>query len=206
MLRIWGRTNSVNVQKVLWCADELGLNYERVDAGGAFGKVQEAAYLAKNPNALVPTIEDDGFVLWESNTIVRYLSAKHGLGTLCPRELAARADVERWMDWQLSVPQKDMTTVFWGLVRTPPEKRDPAAIAQAAKSLNGLWARLDGHLKGRAFVGGNTFTMGDIPVGCLAFRWLNLPIERDRLPNLEAWYERLTTRPAYRKNVMPPMT
>ena len=206
MLKIWGRANSINVQKVLWCADELGLHYERYDVGGAFGKNNEPAYLAMNPNGLVPTIEDNDFVLWESNTIVRYLSAKHAHGSLCPRDLAARADVERWMDWQLTVPQKDMTTIFWGLVRTPPEKRDPTAIAQAAKSANGLWARLDRHLEGRAFVGGSAFTMGDIPAGALVFRWLNLPVERAELPHLRAWYERLTTRPAYRKNVMPPMT
>jgi glutathione S-transferase len=206
MLKIWGRANSINVQKVLWCADELGLTYERVDVGGAFGKNQEPAYLALNPNGLVPTIEDDGFVLWESNSIVRYLAAKHALGTLCPREPAARADVERWMDWQLTTLGKDMTTVFWGLVRTPPEKRDLAAIESARKSLNGLWARLEGHLAKRAYVGGSAFTMGDIPVGCLAFRWFNLPLERNDLPHLEAWYDRLTTRPAYRKNVMPPMT
>ncbi|HMK67475.1 MAG TPA: glutathione S-transferase, partial [Stellaceae bacterium] len=192
--------------KVLWCADELGLHYERYDVGGAFGRNNEPAYLAMNPNGLVPTIEDDDFVLWESNTIVRYLSAKHALGSLCPRDLVARADVDRWMDWQLTVPQKDMTTIFWGLVRTPPEKRDPAAIAQAAKSLNGLWARLDRHLEHRPFVGGSAFSMGDIPAGALVFRWLNLPVERTELPHLRAWYDRLTTRPAYRKNVMPPMT
>src|SRR5581483_3946043 len=178
-----------------WCADELGLAYERVDVGGAFGGNDKPEYLAKNPNGLVPVLEEaDGFVLWESNTIVRYLAARHGSGTLAPADLRARADVERWMDWQLSTIQRDMTTIFWGLVRTPAEKRDMAAIAAAAKSLCGLWARLDAHLKGRAFVGGSAFTMGDIPVGCMAYRWLNLPVERVPLPNLEAWYKRLGER------------
>jgi len=204
-MKIWGRANSINVQKVLWCADELGLAYERVDIGGAFGGNDQPAYRAKNPNGLVPTIEeDDGFILWESNTIVRYLSAKHG--KLSPGDPRARADAERWMDWQLTTIARDMATVFWGLVRTPPDKRDPAAIEAAAKSLNGLWGRLDAHLKGCAFVGGNAFTMGDIPVGCLAYRWLNLPISRVSLPNLEAWYGRLGERAPYRKNVMVPMT
>jgi len=189
---------------VLWCADELGLAYERVDVGGQFGGNQEADYLAKNPNGLVPTIEDDGFVLWESNAIVRYLSAKHG--GLSPGDLQARADVDRWMDWQLTTVQRDMTTVFWGLVRTAPEKRDRAQIAAAATSLCSLWARLDGHLAERGFVGGSAFTMGDIPAGCLVYRWLNLPIERVPLPHLEAWYARLGARLPYRKNVMVTMT
>jgi glutathione S-transferase len=204
-MKIWGRANSINVQKVLWCADELGLAYERIDIGGSFGGNDQAAYRAKNPNGLVPTLEeDDGFVLWESNTIVRYLSAKYG--KLSPSDPRARADAERWMDWQLTTIARDMTTVFWGLVRTPPEKRDTAAISAAAKSLCGLWGRLDAGLQGKSFVGGNAFTMGDIPVGCLAYRWLNLPVERVALPNLEAWYKRLGERAPYRKNVMVPMT
>jgi glutathione S-transferase len=205
MPKIWGRANSINVQKVLWCADELGLAYERIDIGGSFGGNDKAAYLAKNPNGLVPTLEeDDGFILWESNTIVRYLSAKHG--KLCPGDARARALAERWMDWQLTTVSRDMATVFWGLVRTPPEKRDATAIAAAAKALNGLWARLDQHLAANAYVGGKDFTMGDIPVGCMAYRWLNLPIERVPLPHLEAWYRRLGNREPYRKNVMLPMT
>ena len=205
-MKIWGRNNSINVQKVLWCADELGLEYERVDVGGAFGGTREAAYLKMNPNALVPTVEVDGLVLWESNTITRYLAAKHGKGKLCPADLGKRAEVERWMDWQLSALHKDMATVFWGLIRTPAEKRDPAAIAAAAKSLSELWARLERNLEGKAFVGGSEFTMGDIPIGCMAYRWYNLPIERAELPAVRAWYERLTTRAPYRKNVMIPMT
>ena len=205
MLKIWGRTNSINVQKVLWCADELGLAYDRIDIGGAFGGNDQPAYRAKNPNGLVPTLEeDDGFTLWESNTIVRYLAAKHG--KLSPGDLRTRADAERWMDWQLTTISRDMATVFWGLVRTPPEKRDMAAIAAAAKTLSGLWARLDQHLKGRRFVAGDQLTMGDIPVGCFVYRWLNLPIERVPLPNLEAWYARLGERQPYRKHVMLPMT
>src|ERR1700722_20285134 len=128
MLKIWGRNTSSNVQKAMFAVGELGLAHERIDIGGAFGKNREPAYLAMNPNGLVPTLEEDGFVLWESNAIIRYLAASHGVGSLCPSNPAARADVERWMDWQVTTIQQGMTTAFWGLVRTPPDKRDLAAI------------------------------------------------------------------------------
>ena len=133
MLKIWGRANSLNVQKVLWCCDELGIPYTRTDLGGPFGGNRDPAYLRMNPNAVVPTVEDDGLVLWESNSIVRYLAAKHGMGTLCPRDLGERASVERWMDWQLSTVHGGMTTIFMNLVRTPPEKRDMAAVEAARR-------------------------------------------------------------------------
>jgi len=206
MLKIWGRANSINVMKVLWTADELGLQYDRVDIGGAFGGNDKPEYRRLNPNGLVPTIEDAGFVLWESNTIVRYLAAKHALGTLCPATLQARADVERWMDWMLTSIHPRMTPMFWGLIRTAPEKRDMAAIERERAAAAELWGRLDAHLKGRQFVGGEQLTMGDIPVGAMVHRWFNLPIERPALPSLRAWYDRLTTRPAYKKNIMIPMT
>lgn len=121
MLKIWGRANSINVQKVLWCCDELSLEYERIDAGGPFGRTQNPDYLAMNPNGLIPTISDDGFTLWESNAIVRYLAAKHGVGGLCPEDLRERADADRWMDWQLGTLWVALRPVFIGLVRTPPK-------------------------------------------------------------------------------------
>jgi glutathione S-transferase len=204
MLKIWGRANSINVQKVLWAANEIGIAYERVDIGGPFGGDREPAYLALNPNGLIPTIEDDGFALWESNSIVRYLAASRN-SPLWPQDPKARAEAERWMDWQLtSLP--GMTVLFWGLVRTPPEKRDPAAIEAARVQTAASWAIVDRHLAGRPFLAGDSFTMGDIPVGAMAYRWLNLPIERPALPNLQAWYQRLAARPPYRTHVMPPMT
>ena len=206
MLKIWGRANSLNVQKVLWCCDELGVPYARTDLGGAFGGNREPAYLRMNPNAVVPTVEDEGLILWESNSIVRYLAAKHGMGTLCPRDWGARADVERWMDWQLSTVHGGMTTIFMNLVRTPPEKRDLKAVEAARQSMCEIWSRLDRTLAGRNFVGGAALTMGDIPVGCFVYRWFNLPIERNDLPHLKAWYDRLTERPAYRKHVMITMS
>jgi glutathione S-transferase len=206
MLKIWGRANSVNVQKVLWCCDELGLGYERVDVGGAFGGNREPDYLRMNPNALVPTVADEGLVLWESNTVVRYLAAKHGMGSLCPHEWGARALVERWMDWQLSTVHGPMATIFIGLIRTPAEKRDMKAIEAARQAMGEIWSRLDRHLADRAFIGGDTLTMGDIPAGCFVYRWFNLAIERNPLPHLRAWYDRLTARPAYRQHVMITMT
>ncbi len=204
MLKIWGRANSINVQKVLWVADEIGIPYTRVDIGGPFGGNREPAYLALNPNGLVPTIEDDGVVLWESNSIARYLAASRN-SPLVPADPKLRAEAERWMDWQLT-SLGGMTPIFWGLIRTPAEKRDPAAIEAARVQVAGAWAILDAHLKGRDFVAGPALTVGDIPVGCMAYRWFNLAIDRPDLPHLRAWYDRLTTRPAYRKHVMPPMT
>lgn len=203
MLKIWGRNTSSNVQKVLWCADELGLAFERVDIGGPFGGNKEPAYLALNPNGLVPTIEDDGVVLWESNTILRYFATKHG--KLAPSAFAARAQIEKWMDWQLSVLNGTMVPLFLGYIRTPPEKRDAAALEASRQAAINAWGILDRHLKGRAFVGGDALTIGDIPVGIWIYRWFNLPFERPDLPELRAWYDRLMARPGYKKHVALPM-
>jgi glutathione S-transferase len=205
MLKIWGRTNSVNVKKALWAAEELGLKYERVDAGMQFGVTKTPEYLKMNPNSLVPTIEDDGFVLWESHTIVRYLAAKHGMGTLYPADLRLRADAERWMDWAFTF-QNAMRAVFWGLIRTPPEKRDAKAIEEGRLASIRLAELLNTHLENKTYVAGGAFTMGDIPVGCEVQRYLRVPVERPRLPALEAWFERLGQRPAFKKHVDIPLT
>ena len=205
MLRIWGRTNSVNVKKVLWAAEELRLEYRRIDAGMEHGVTKTPEYLEMNPNSLVPTIEDDGFVLWESHTIVRYLCAKHGAGKLWPTDLQARADAERWMDWAFTF-QAAMRNVFWGLIRTPPEKRDPAAIEESRQKSAALAAILDRALERRPYVGGQAFTMGDIPIGCEVQRYLRVPIERPACPALAAWFERLRARPGFTKHVDLPLT
>jgi glutathione S-transferase len=206
MLKIWGRKNSINVIKVLWLCDELGLKYERVDLGGAFGGLDTPQYQALNPNGRVPTIEDDGFVLWESNVIVRYLSAKHASGTLYPTDARQRAEAERWMDWQQTEVGPALLPIFWGFVRTQPEKRDLPAIEKARVNLARILKALDARLATSKFVAGDNLTMGDIPVGCATFRWFNLPIERPPLPNLEAWYKRLTERPGYKTHAMQPLT
>jgi glutathione S-transferase len=206
MLKIWGRVNSVNVKKALWAAEELGLRYERIDAGMQFGVTRTPEYRKLNPNSLVPTIEDDGFVLWESHTIVRYLAAKHAAGTLWPTDLRARAEAERWMDWAFTF-QNAMRDVFWGLIRTPPEKRDLKAIEAGAKrSAELLQGVLERNLENRNYVSGASFTMGDIPIGAEVQRWMRVPIERPRLPHVEAWFERLRARPAFLRVVDVPLT
>jgi glutathione S-transferase len=205
MLKIWGRVNSVNVKKAMWCVAELGLPHERIDAGMQFGVNNTPEYRRMNPTGLVPTIDEDGFTLWESHTIVRYLCAKHSMGKLCPADLRARADAERWMDWAFTF-QNAMRNVFWGLIRTPPEKRDLKAIEEGTKKSHELAAMLDKALADKAYVAGASFTMGDIPIGCEVQRWMRVPIERPSLPNLKAWYERLGQRAPFRKHVDLPLT
>lgn len=206
MLKIWGRTNSINVMKVLWTCDELGLAYQRTDAGMQHGVVGTAEYKAMNPNSRVPTIDDDGFILWESNAIVRYLAAKHGLGTLMPAALRDQADAGRWMDWGSFHLGAAMTPLFWQLIRTPADKRDPAVIESSGRETEAAMRILDAHLAGRAFMTGDALTVGDIPVGTFVHRWLKLPHPRPQLANVEAYYKRLTARPAYAKNVAQPLT
>jgi glutathione S-transferase len=206
MLRIWGRLSSVNVQKVVWCADELGLAYERIDAGGKFGGNDTPEYLAMNPNGLVPVIDDDGFVLYESNAIVRYLAARAGATALWPDDLRARADVDRWMEWQSTGYTPAMWAVFWQLVRTPADKRDAAAVEASRAKSEKHSAILDAHLAGRRCLTGDAFTVADIVVGCAAHRWLNLPLARTARPNLERWYAGLQARPGSRQVTSQPVT
>jgi len=206
MLVIWGRTNSVNVQKVLWCCGELGLEHRRIDAGGNFGVVGTPEYRKLNPNGLVPTIDDGGFVLWESHAIVRYLAAKHGAGSLLPHDLRPRALADQWMDWKATVLWPAFRTLFVGLVRTPPAERDGRAIEASREATAKAFGILDRHLEAQAFVAGEALTMGDIPLGCAVWRWLALPIERPALPNLERWARALGERPAYRSAVMLPLS
>jgi glutathione S-transferase len=206
LLTIWGRLNSINVQKVLWCCAELNLPCRRIDAGGPFGVSDTPEYLARNPNGLVPTIEDEDLVLWESNVIVRYLSTKYGMDTLCPAGLPRRFDVERWMDWDATTSWPALRPIFLGLIRTPPEKRDGAVLAAAQTSTERAFGILDAHLADRAYVGGDAFSMGDIPVGATTYRWLAMDLTRPDLPNLQRWYQRLTERPGFRDHVMQPLT
>jgi glutathione S-transferase len=206
MLKVWGRKNSINVQKVLWCCSELGVSYERVDAGGPFGVTRDPEYLALNPNGLVPTISDDGFVLWESNVIVRYLSAKHGAGTMYPEGLRERFDAERWMDWQVGTLWARMRPVFIGLIRTPPDERDEASIESFREQTTEAWSILEAHLEDRDHVLGDALTMADIPLGVSIYRWMQLPVEKPPMPNLEAYLERLSERKAFRDSVMLPLS
>ena len=206
MLKIWGRTNSINVQKVLWCCGELGISFERIDAGLQYGVSNTPEYKSKNPNALVPMIEDDGFVLWESQAIVRYLARRHSLGTLCPADVQASADADRWMDWNATTVWPNLRPIFWNLVRTVEAKRDMALVEISRKGLAASMTLLDAHLANRHYVTGADFTMGDIPLGVSVHRWFKMDIEREHLPNLTAYYKRLQTRPAYAMYADLPLT
>ena len=199
MLKILGRKTSGNTQKVLWCCDELGLAYEREDYGRGFGNNHAPAYLALNPNGRVPTIVDDGFVLWESNAIVRYLCARHGMGTLCPPELQRRADMERWMDWQQTTLRPRFHALFDALKDA--SRPDAAALQSLTQAMNDAWRILDAQLARQPFVGGAELTMADIPFGYIVNRWSRLPVERPGLDNVKAWYGRLCERAAFRRNV-----
>ncbi|MHA1565476.1 MAG: glutathione S-transferase family protein [Alphaproteobacteria bacterium] len=206
MLKIWGRDNSTNVQKVLWCCTELGLDYERIDAGMAFGVVDQSDYRALNPNGRIPTIEDDGFVLWESNAILRYLAGKYGGDEIWPGDLQSRASVDRWMDWQATSFWPALTPAFWGLIRTAEDQRDNAAIQGSVDQTEVLAKILDAQLDGKAYIAGEKFTLADLVMGINAHRWFELPIERPALTNLEAWYEKVNERPGFREHVLHPLT
>lgn len=202
MLKVYGRTNSSNVLKVHWCLAELKVPFEAVDLGGPFGTSKSADYLALNPNGLAPTIVDGDFVLWESHAIVRYLAAKHGTGTLSPQSLEERASADRWMDWHATALAPAFSPLFYGMVRTPPADRNMATISAARDRVAAAFAILDSQLGKTDHVGGAQFSMGDIPVGIMTYRWYTMDIRREDYKNLRRWYERLMTRPAFRETVM----
>lgn len=204
MLKLWGRISSINVQKVVWCLDELGLAYERVDIGGPFGMTPE--YRRLNPNALVPTLQDGDFTLWESNAIVRYLSGLHPEAGLMPADPKVRADSDRWMDWQATNATPAMRDAFWQIVRTPADQRDATALATSVAASARNAAILDARLADRPYVAGAAFTVGDIPLACHINRWLLLPIERPPLPRLEAWWARVKARPGGQTVTALPLT
>lgn len=205
-LVIWGRDNSVNVQKVLWCCEEIGLPYQRIDAGGAYGGVETDRYRALNPNSLVPTLDEDGFVLWESNVIVRYLAAKYATPRLWPDDIRQRALADQWMDWQTSTFWPALRPLFIGLIRTAPDQRDPQTIEYAHAKSASLLGIMDTHLRSRRYMAGDTFTPADIALGCCTLRWMELPIEREEFTYVRRWFERLVERPGFRKTVMRPLT
>ncbi len=205
-LRIYGRKNSFNVQKVLWCCAELDLPFERLDRGGQFGGTATPEYRAINPTGRIPTIDDDGFVLWESNAIVRYLAARYGKGRLCPANPHERAHAEQWMDWQLAHLWPALVPAFMGLIRTPPEKRDMGAINAAARLTAEHFALLDTHLQKNDYLIGRDFSMGDIPLGAVAHRWFALEIERPTLDAVNAWFQRLKQRRGFTQFVDLPLS
>lgn len=200
MLEIYGRPNSLNVRKVLWLCEEIGLPYERTDWGRDYRPTTEAEFMKVSIFGAVPVIDDDGFILRESNTIVRYLATKHGRSDLYPAELKARAVAEQWMDWAATDAYVGVRPVFLGLqVRMAPFKDDPDAIKTGIAEWTRQMERLEAHLaSGALFVAGSTFTVGDIPVGLIVNRWFGIPFEKPALPQLTAYYDRLAERPAFR--------
>jgi glutathione S-transferase len=201
MLKIWGRATSSNVQKVLWCVAELDIEFERLDVGGPFGGNRDPEYLAMNPNGLVPTVRDGDLVMWESNTICRYLAATRNGEHLYPRDPAARTHVERWMDWQLAVISPPMGQLLFGLVRSTPETRDPSAIEAARRRAAAAWTILDDEVKDQPYLAGDHLSLAEIVLGTLIYRWFAFPIERPELPNLRAWHDRMHQRPGFKKYI-----
>ncbi|WP_375243965.1 glutathione S-transferase family protein [Sphingomonas parapaucimobilis] len=203
MLTIWGRINSHNVKKVVWLAEEMRLAYDRRNVGGPFG--MDEAYRTLNPNALIPTIEDDGFVLWESNSILRYLAASHGGEAFYPADAQRRASVERWMDWGFSWADA-IRPIFFQVVRTEADKRDAALIERSVARAADLSAILDDVLGRQEWLSGDAFGIGDIPVAAYANTWFQLPVERPSRPNMERWYAALQDRAPFRDVVMIPLS
>ena len=206
MLKIWGRRNSSNVRKVMWCAEEIGLPYESIEVGGSFGGTRSPEYQTMNPNGLVPVIEDHGLTVWESNAIVRYLSARYALGTLYLEDPVARVQGEKWMDWSTSRMAPLYSELIWGVMRTAPADRDEARINAALVKAGDLLKMADAALAQQPWLSGEHFAMGDIPLGSLVYAWFEMPIQRPDLPHLAAWYARLRERPAYQRGVMTPMS
>jgi glutathione S-transferase len=198
VIRLWGRLSSINVRKVVLAARLLELPFERTDAGREFGIVGTPDYLTRNPNGLVPLLDDDGFVLWESNVIVRYLAARYGDGTLLPQELHARFDAERWMDWQQTTLNPAGREAFVQLVRTPPERRRADLVEQSIAATEPLWDLLEAHLQQRDWMAGTALTVADLPIACEMHRWRGLPRPWQARPRLDTWYARMLALPAAR--------
>lgn len=197
-VKLWGRLSSLNVRKAVWAAQEAGVPLVRTDAGMRFGVVNTAPYLAMNPNALVPTLQDGALVLWESNVIVRYLCARYAPERLYPADLATRFEAERWMDWQQTTLNPAGGQAFLQWIRTPAQQRDMAAIAKSVAATEPLLRMVDTHLAAHPYLAGAQFTMADIPLGCEVHRWFGLPQPRPKLANIERWYAALQDRPAAR--------
>ena len=206
MVTVWGRKNSLNVQKAVWALDEAGVPFERLDAGGEFGLLDTESYGRLNPNRRVPTLIDGDTVVWESNAVVRYVAAKWSEGDLWPTDLSERAAADMWMDWLQTTVIGPLIPVFVGLVRTPPDRRDMNLISEMANECGHVFQVLDAALAHRDYVGGGRFTMGDIPVGAATWRYLNLHIERPELLHIADWMDRLEKRPAFQKHIMLPLT
>jgi glutathione S-transferase len=206
MLRIWGRLNSINVAKVVWCAAELDLPFQRIDAGGRFGGLDDASYRAKNPNRKIPTLEDGPVIVWESHAILRYLGARYGQDIVWPSQPGDRAMVDAWLDWHHNEGYAHMRDIFWQLIRTPAAERDTDLVERQRTALEPKMGLLDEQLARSRFLAGPTFTIADIAVGLLADRWFRLDIARGDTPHLRRWYDDLAARPAFQESCAQPLT
>jgi len=204
MLKVWGRRSAFNVQKTMWLIGELGLPHQHIDVGGMFGGLDDPAFLAMNPHGRIPVIDHDGLVIWESHAIIRYLAARCGAGTLWPPDAADRSFADRWMDWSATTLQRDFMDLFWGYYRTPDDRRNWPRLRQLIDSCARHYGLLDRHLAQQPYLAGDRFNMADVPAGTTLYRYFGLDLDRPPLPNVEAWYRRLTARPAYREHVMVP--
>jgi glutathione S-transferase len=203
-ITLWGRLNSANVQKAVWALDELALPYEHIAAGGSFGGLDSAEFLALNPNGRVPVLRDENLTLWESHAIVRYLSAEYGSGLLFPLEAAQRAPVDQWTDWVATTFQPAWINLFWDFVRTPVPQHDKARIERGIAATVKCLGMMEQRLRQAPFLGGPQFTYADIVAGVAMYRWTTMAIERPALPGIEAWHGRLLERAAFRKAVCLP--
>lgn len=203
-LTVWGRRSSSNVQALMWCIGELGLDYERHDAGHRYGVVDTPAFLAMNPNGTVPVLRDgDGDPLWESGAILRYLAARYAPDAFWPAEPAARAQVDKWAEWaKINVTLGFTVPIFWRVVRTAPSARNPAAIADAVAKFDKTLDLAEAQLARGGFLAGDRFTLADIQFGHLLYRYFDIAIPRRDRPVLQRYYDTLTARPAYREHVM----
>jgi glutathione S-transferase len=204
MITLWGRSSSINVQKVLWTFGELGLACEHINAGGDAGGLDDPAFRAMNPHGRIPVLRDGETVVWESNTIVRYLCATYSPAVLCPISAARRAEAEAWMDWELASLQPAAIGLFWSFYRTPQARRDEVAIQALADAAAQRVAVLDQWLQQRPFVAGDEFTMADIPAGTLMHRYFGMGFPTPAAPHVEAWRGRLAERAPYQDGVMQP--
>lgn len=202
MLKVYGRGSSDSVQKVLWMLGETGQSFEHVQLGGAFGGLEDRDYRALNPHGRIPTIDDNGVVVWESNAIIRYLAAVYCRGTLWSEDPVERAGADQWMSWAQTTLYGHFNRLFWLTVRTPEQDQNPDKVRSTLSRLVDCYRLLDDQLAKHAYVAGDHLTMADIPTGSTLYRYFQMPIERPELSNLQRWYRRLAERDAYRKWVM----
>lgn len=202
MIEVWGRKNAYNVQKVLWALAELNIKYVHYDVGSTEGDLETPEFIKMNPHSRVPVVVDSDLVIWESNTIIRYLSASYGENVLWPSDPVRRSYADRWMDWELATLQSDFIALFWSFYRTPEKDRDAKQIEHMQARCSQHFSKLNNHLAKHNYIAGDSFTMGDISCATCLYRYFEMGLEVERQENILAWYERMTNREAYQQNVM----